>query len=148
MKLHVTLVAVFAATTDGDAENVASTGATGGGSAGTNTLRVRVPATFVHVSVYVVPVLIVMLVCCPFVTAPTVGLIEHDGAGDGGDRYVHAHVTFVATPCVTDAGVAVKLARFGGFGGTATTTCRDAMPAVFEHVSVNVVTALIVIAIG
>ncbi len=105
----------------------------------TNNVRVRRPAVFVQLSVYVCPKLWVTLVVCPLVTVPTLGEIEQVGGGVGGDEYVHVQVTFVGTPICVTAGVETNVEIVGATAGTVTTTGRVAGPALFEQVSVNVV---------
>jgi hypothetical protein len=58
-------------------------------------------------------------------------------------EYVHANVTLVAAPIVTDDGVAVNVAMIGATGAvTVIVSCFVDIPALFMHVSVYVVSAV------
>ena len=146
VQLHVTAVGAPIVTLAGFAVSVESTGATGAAVVAICTVRVAVPALFVHVSVYVVATVCVTLVACPLVTGPTLLLIEQSGAGVGELEYVHAQVTFVATPLVTEDGVAVNEASAGATGAAVTpiVTCALSLPAAFVQVSVYVVATVCV----
>jgi hypothetical protein len=105
---------------------------------------VDVPCEFVQRSWNVRACASVTDVAAPDTTVPTPCSIVHTGGGDGGDEYVHVHVTEVAAFVVTSAGDAVNDVMNGATGGTPITTWRAAEPTLFVQVSVNVVTVLIV----
>jgi hypothetical protein len=83
VQAQVTFVAAPIVTDDGDAVNVASTGATGCGVTVRLSCRVALPAELLHVTVNVVVALSVTLAVPPLLIVPTPLSIEHAGVGVG-----------------------------------------------------------------
>jgi hypothetical protein len=142
----VTFVGVLAVIELGDAVKVASTGAIGTGVVSIVICLLSLPARLLQVSVYVVAVASVRFVVAPFAMLPMPWSSEQSGIGVGAFAYVQVHVTGVALPTTTVAGVATSVASDGatGAGTTVIVVSAVASPPPFVQCSVNVVSALLV----